>query len=78
MGQLAMRIENQGIPAEGRDGWMVMLLKDLREVARKDRMNASVDALSFAIAALQRETSEMNAGASARAPAEQGCEVTRH
>lgn len=73
-----MLIENHGFPAESRDGWMVMLLKDLREVARKDRMNASVDAISLAIAALQRETSERSAGAAAHASAVESCGVTRH
>jgi len=73
-----MIFEEQSLRAEARDGWMVMLLKDLREVARKDRMDASVDALTVAIAALQRETSEMKSGSTACAPVEGCCGATRH
>jgi hypothetical protein len=73
-----MIFEEQSLRAEPRDGWMVMLLKDLREVARKDRMDASVDALTLAIAALQRETSEMKDGSSACALVGGSCGAIRH
>ena len=40
---------------EPRENWMVMLLQDLRDVARRDCMSASVDALTVAIDTVRME-----------------------
>ncbi len=40
---------------EPRENWMVMLLQDLRDVARRDCMQASADALTVAIDAVRLE-----------------------
>lgn len=73
-----MELGCQGLSPEPRDGWMVMLLKDLREVARRDNLDVSVDALTFAIAALRLETSGEDAGPDARAALAATSRRTRH
>lgn len=50
-----------------RDSWIVMLLEDLREVARRDGLGASAEALGVAIRAVEAETAERVSAAETRA-----------
>lgn len=55
---------------EPADYWMVMVMEDVREVAEREGLDASAEAISAAIAALKAEAGERRNGTGMRASLE--------